>query len=93
MITKEQALELNGNSEIYLKGYYNADGSPCRWRINGKIKTWKTRPNEFKLPLKHGLYDYNYLTDENNHKFSIEMPECIPKKDVKDVNSKFSWWN
>lgn len=45
---------------------------PIRWRANGKCQTWKTRPNEFKLPIKHGLYDYGYLTHENAHLFIVE---------------------
>ena len=36
-----------------------------RVRVNGKCKTWKTRPNDFCLPVKHGLYTYGYI-DQNN---------------------------
>lgn len=32
------------------------------WRRNGKTQTWKTRPNEFRVPVKHGLYDYSQIT-------------------------------
>ena len=42
-----------------------------KWCANGKCKTWKTRPNEFKLPIKHGLYDYGYITHENAHLFEV----------------------
>ena len=45
------------------------DCKPINWRANGKCQTWKTRPDEFKLPIKHGLYDYDYLTHENAHLF------------------------
>lgn len=47
---------------IFLK---NADGTPARCRVNGKCKTWKTRPTEFRLPVKHGLRNCFYI-DENN---------------------------
>jgi hypothetical protein len=43
----------------------NADKTPVRCKRNGKTKYWKTRPNEFKIPVKHGLYDYFYI-DQNN---------------------------
>lgn len=33
------------------------------WRRNGKTKLWKTRPNEFRIPVKRGLYEYGYITD------------------------------
>jgi hypothetical protein len=35
------------------------------WRRNGKTKTWKTRPGEFSVPIKYGLWDYGYVTDKN----------------------------
>ena len=43
----------------------NADGTPLRARRNGKTKVWKTRPNEFRIPAKHGLYDY-FAIDQDN---------------------------
>ena len=35
----------------------NADGSPMRANVTS-IKTWKTRPNDIDVHVKHGLYDY-----------------------------------
>ena len=26
------------------------------WRRNGKTQTWKTRPNEFRVPVKCRIY-------------------------------------
>ena len=49
----------------------NADGTPARARVNGKLKLWKTRPCDFKLPLKHGLYDFLYLEPSNASEWSI----------------------
>jgi hypothetical protein len=42
----------------------NADGSRLRARRNGMTQTWKTRPNEFKIPIKIGLCGYGYITHE-----------------------------
>ncbi len=44
----------------------NADGTRLRARRNGATKTWKTRPGNFRIPVKHGLYQYGYI-DHNNH--------------------------
>lgn len=44
---------------------------PIKWRVNGKIKTWKREPERFQLPIKHGLYSYAYLTNENAHLFQL----------------------
>lgn len=64
MITKEQAL-----TKQYFLQVNDGNGKPLtkpiRWRANGKCKTWKTRPEEFCLPVKHGLYDYGYITHDN----------------------------
>jgi len=46
--------------------------NPINWRANGKLKTWKTRPEDFKLPIKHGLRDFGYITEENIHLFSLK---------------------
>lgn len=62
MITKESALTANNFEHISLK---NADKTPLRARRNGKTKTWKTRPEEFKIPAKHGLKECFYI-DNNN---------------------------
>src|SRR5688572_15183423 len=40
----------------------NSDGSPARARRNGKTKTWKTRPTEFRIPVKYGLKVCFYIT-------------------------------
>lgn len=41
-------------------------GKSCEvWRRNGATKLWKTRPNEFRIPVKHGLYDHGYITQSD----------------------------
>ena len=44
----------------------NADGSPLRVRRNGRLKTWKTRPGQYRLPVKYGLKTGAYITEENS---------------------------
>lgn len=65
MITKEQALTLN---EFWLEitnPRHKRFGQRARFRRNGKTQTWKTRPNDFKVPVKYGLYEFDYVTNEN----------------------------
>lgn len=71
MVTKEQALTekyflqtTDGNGKLLAK--------PIRWRANGKCKTWKTRPDDFSLPVKHGLRAYGYLTHDNAHCLEVD---------------------
>ena len=64
-ITLEQAKSLAYRQTLYHDTHRNADGTAQRWRVNGKVKTWKTRPNDIQIPLKHGLYSYGYLTQDD----------------------------
>lgn len=48
-------------------------------RRNGKTQTWKTRPNEFKIPCKYGMYDFFYITDKNAADWSIQPIPDKPK--------------
>jgi len=64
----------NGFQRVFipLKGSFIPLDKPIMWRANGKCKTWKTRPTEFKLPIKHGMYSYGYITQDNAHLFEVD---------------------
>lgn len=47
------------------------------WRSNGHCKTWKSRPTDFRLPIKYGLYGYGYI-DQSNAKDWHLASECVP---------------
>lgn len=49
----------------------NRDGSPLRARRNGKTKIWKTKPNDFKIPVKYGLSQHFYINDVNAHEWNV----------------------
>jgi hypothetical protein len=59
----EQALETN---RVWAR---MQNGRLWVCRRNGRTQTWKTRPNEFRIPVKAGLRatgqltHYNYSTD------------------------------
>jgi hypothetical protein len=40
-----------------------------RWRRNGRTQRWKTRPGEFRIPVKFGLRTYGAITDFNQSNF------------------------
>ena len=65
MITKEQILNLTYRTELYHQHQRGSDGLPLRCRVNGKCITWKTRPEEFQLPVKHGLKQCFYISNFN----------------------------
>ena len=45
--------------------FKNAGGSPLRARRNGKTQTWKTKPEEYSIPCKAGLYGHLQITHQN----------------------------
>lgn len=76
-ITLEQAKSLTYLQELHHVYYRNADGTPQRWRVNGKPMTWKTRPNEVRVPIKHGLYSCAYLTERDLDLVCMTADEAI----------------
>lgn len=57
MVTIEQAMSATRFKRVV--------GKPIQVRRTGKTQRWKTRPNEFKIPVKYGLYESGYITDQN----------------------------
>ena len=65
-ITLEQAKNLSYRNVLVAE-----DGK--RWRVNGKVQTWKRSPERVRVPLKHGLYAYDYLTERELELVSLEV--------------------
>jgi len=74
-MTLNQAKQLRHGDIIHHNTNKNADGSCQRWRVNGKAKTWKRSPERVHVPLKHGRYAYDYLTEEYLETVHLES-EC-----------------
>lgn len=41
------------------------------WRRNGQTVTWKTRPDEFRVPIKYGMRGYDSITPDNMGEFHL----------------------
>lgn len=71
MITKAQAITASEfHSEPCLRTYGPRGGIKTQqhvWRRNGVTQVWKTRPEDFKIPVKHGLYQHGYVHQDNAH--------------------------
>lgn len=77
MIKLEDAKKLYIGQVIYHVHNRNADGSPQRWKVNGQVKTWKRSPDRIRVPLKHGLYSYDYLTEDDLHLACLTEEEAL----------------
>jgi len=70
-MTLQEARQLQHGQILHYRHARNADGTPQRWRVNGAVKTWKRSPERVEVPLKHGLYAYGYLRDDNLADFDV----------------------
>lgn len=68
MVTKSQAILADNFTHVSKK---NSDKTALRVRRTGKTQTWITRPNEFKIPVKYGLYESGYITHLNAHEWNV----------------------
>jgi hypothetical protein len=67
MLTKSQAV----NDMEFHRGECTRTVGPrggvtenvTRYRRNGETKLWKTRPAEFRVPVKWGMRGYAYITE------------------------------
>jgi hypothetical protein len=72
MINKEQAGSLLNRQEVH----YHTAGQKCvKARVNGAMRTWKTRPAEFRVPLKVGFNGYSEIVPSNANSFYLPS-EC-----------------
>jgi len=60
-ITRETITDANEFWHRYMR---NADNSPVRCRKTGKTHLWKTRPTDYRIPVKCGLKESFYITPE-----------------------------
>lgn len=86
MITRQQAILLKYGEEIHygtcretIGPYGGRRVTIERWRIFGKVKLWKTRPNDFSIPIKNGLYNFGKLTHDNCEAFHLVKNCPIPE--------------
>jgi hypothetical protein len=56
-MTLTEAKALKGYEILTHKTLTNSTGR-LNARLNGKPKTWKTRPDAIRIPAKYGLYEY-----------------------------------
>ena len=78
-ITLQQAKNLNHHDILHHEENKNSDGTCQRWKVNGVPKTWKTRPNEVRVPVKHGFRSFDYVTEKDLH--LVHLEEDCPYRD------------
>jgi len=81
MINKQQAMSAKHGDIFYHRTMRNADGTPMRVRVTGRCKTWKTRPDDFRLPVKHGMYDSGEIDIGNCDYWCMTEAQVVVESD------------
>lgn len=63
-------------TELHVNGLFNADGTCMRYRRAGRTQLWKTRPDDYRMPVKHGLRDHAQITPA--YAAHVHTPENCP---------------
>ncbi len=56
------------------------------WRRNGQTQTWKTRPSEFRVPVKYGLKSTDQLTQHEAG--LLHAADACPLTGISDQTAK-----
>lgn len=78
-----QELHYTGKSNCHIiRGVRGGEKEKIvRVRVTGKCQTWKTRPDDFRLPVRYGLRENSAVTPANQSDFHLphECPlYCYP---------------
>lgn len=68
--------EIMNAREFHLDGCVHPKGYCYTFRRNGATKTWKTRPGQYRIPYKYGMYEYGYI----HHGIPAHTAENCPLK-------------
>lgn len=71
-LTVEVAKSLKPGDVLLHKKRKNYDGTPERWRVNGKPQIWKRNPERVLIPIKRGLREFGYIRELDLHLYDLE---------------------
>ena len=64
-MTLDDAKALAPGDMLYHGTSRNADGTPQRLRVTGRVKTWVRDPNRVQIPVKRGMYETGVITEHD----------------------------
>lgn len=77
-ITPEIVPHLRQGQTIWHRTVKRADGSAAGVRITS-IKLWKTRPGEYRIGWKYGMYEHGTIEPRNAADWTLVEPPPGPK--------------
>ena len=64
-MTLEEAQALSPGQTLYHGVARNADGTPQRFRVTGRVRTWARDPGRVEIPTKRGMYETHTITEHD----------------------------
>ena len=78
-MTPAEAISLRkGQIVRHLVWTYKDGVTPMKFKVTGKVKQWKTRPGEFRIPVKAGLNFHTTINNNNLNDFYIDERDRRP---------------
>lgn len=90
MASRQEVVAARPYQHFYHRTKRNADGTAVRCRANGACKTWKTRPDDFRLPVKYGLKTCFYITPHNANEWLVDEPMYRERRTTACADGKAS---
>lgn len=97
------AVKLQYGMELYFSRGNNADGSPQKYRVTGKVRRWKRTPMRLEIPVRRGLRQnarietndlpYFFATEEDAVKFRGREVEQFNEKLLVNPEHYRNAWN
>jgi len=77
MISLQQARELEFGQMLYHNSNRNSDGTPQRWKVNGKVRLWMRDPDRIEIPVKNALRNYGTVYRSELDMVSLTEEDAI----------------
>lgn len=78
-INRDTIRDIGHGTTLYHRFFINADGSPVRARVTGKVRTWVRNPGYFEIPWKHGMRTHGKVTPDDAGDWTTVEPAGVDK--------------
>ncbi len=83
MLTRGEMETLTYGQVLHHVTHRNSDGTPERWRVVGKVKTWARDPDRIEVPVKYGLKGWDRLTGFEAYLLCLTEQEAKSTEEVR----------
>lgn len=75
---------------VYSRRIFSSDGRPAQAKVTS-VQLWSTRPNDFRVKWKYGMYEYGDITPHDANQFSLKpgpTQQELADKKAEKLNGK-----